>query len=580
MDNKSVPNSDIKNVQSLLLGENNELITDAVRKDARNIVGEVVTEAIHDRQAKDGSLVKTIAPMMENAISQSIENNKATFVDAMYPVVGSLVRKSVSVFFNSFLEKLNHLIEYSLTLKGIKWRIAAWRQGVSFTQYILKQTFVYRVEDVLLIHKTSGTLLLDVAAEQSECNDPELTSAMLTAINDFMMDSFKHNEEVILDTIKTQELTLVLANSPKAILVAAVSGIPPVELQTHLQQTLDDIHQLYFTELDEFVGDTAPFIKTESHLRSCLLSELNQSEQEKKAPWLAIALLAILMLPLSYLGFQQWKTQQVVNALMAMPTTPGLHLESVETDSGNILLTIMRDPVAVHTKSWLASNELDLANIVIIEKRFASLAPEVIHLKAQKILGNTEFKFHIEGNELRLTGGNSRQLSNQLLSELNSIPGINQLNTAAVRPIRQPQMSENQAATLLFDQLKKELASLTITFDKQSADIASNMLPFVVSAKVHILNLIQLAKQLSVPIGIVISGYSDSTGNQAQNLALSQQRAEQVKLSLVAEGVPNNMLHAVGIGEVPFAQVEFEARAVMFSLISLSPQNQARNAND
>ena len=208
MDKKNVEEPDIKSVHSLLFGDNNELITNAVKDNARNIVADVISEAMHDRQKQDDSLSKTIAPMMESAIGQSIENNKASLVSSLYPVVGSLVRKSVSVFFNSFLEKLNYLIEYSLTIKGLKWRFAAWREGIPFTQYIIKRSFVYRVEDVMLIHRDTGTLLCDIASEHSDCNDPTLMSAMLTAINDFIADSFNQTEGVALDTIKNPRLYL------------------------------------------------------------------------------------------------------------------------------------------------------------------------------------------------------------------------------------------------------------------------------------------------------------------------------------------------------------------------------------
>ena len=153
MEAKRTNENDIQSVQSLLFGEQNEHITAAVRKEARAIVTEVITEALDDRQKQDTSLVNTITPLMEKAINKSIEHNKTSIINSLYPVLGGLVRKSVAAFFNRFLAKLNHLIEYSLTIKGIKWRFDAWRQGIAFSDYILKQSLVYRVESAFLIHR-------------------------------------------------------------------------------------------------------------------------------------------------------------------------------------------------------------------------------------------------------------------------------------------------------------------------------------------------------------------------------------------------------------------------------------------
>jgi outer membrane protein OmpA-like peptidoglycan-associated protein len=47
----------------------------------------------------------------------------------------------------------------------------------------------------------------------------------------------------------------------------------------------------------------------------------------------------------------------------------------------------------------------------------------------------------------------------------------------------------------------------------------------------------------------VVVGYTDSTGNSQNNLALSEARADNVKAQLVARGVPSECLRAQGMGE-------------------------------
>lgn len=48
---------------------------------------------------------------------------------------------------------------------------------------------------------------------------------------------------------------------------------------------------------------------------------------------------------------------------------------------------------------------------------------------------------------------------------------------------------------------------------------------------------------------VTVVGYTDSTGDAAKNMALSQRRANRVMNALIAQGVPANMLSAEGLGE-------------------------------
>lgn len=143
----------LEQVRTLLLGKDNSRITDSLRKDARKIVAEVITEALHDRQQKDNSVDKVLQPFVEDSVQTSVAHNREQMVTSLYPIVGSLVRKSVAAFLSDFMEKTNQLIENSFTIKGLTWRFKARQTGVSYAQYAASQTFVYRVEHVLsLIH--------------------------------------------------------------------------------------------------------------------------------------------------------------------------------------------------------------------------------------------------------------------------------------------------------------------------------------------------------------------------------------------------------------------------------------------
>ncbi len=48
---------------------------------------------------------------------------------------------------------------------------------------------------------------------------------------------------------------------------------------------------------------------------------------------------------------------------------------------------------------------------------------------------------------------------------------------------------------------------------------------------------------------IKISGHTDTDGDEASNLVLSQQRADAVKNYLISKGIASNRLIAIGFGE-------------------------------
>lgn len=59
----------------------------------------------------------------------------------------------------------------------------------------------------------------------------------------------------------------------------------------------------------------------------------------------------------------------------------------------------------------------------------------------------------------------------------------------------------------------------------------------------------KVAQQLNDgKVAIVVSGYTDSTGNDGINIPLSQRRAQAVQQYLIAKGVPSNRISSQGYG--------------------------------
>ena len=108
---------------------------------------------------------------------------------------GPAIRKSIAETLDGTLQRLNQAFKHSFSWRGLKWRLEAYRSGASFADVVLKHTVVFRVEHLFLIHRKTGLLLEHVAAPEAAAQDPQMVSGMLTAIQDFVRDSFDAGQE-------------------------------------------------------------------------------------------------------------------------------------------------------------------------------------------------------------------------------------------------------------------------------------------------------------------------------------------------------------------------------------------------
>ena len=72
-----------------------------------------------------------------------------------------------------------------------------------------------------------------------------MVSGMLTAIRDFVQDSFKVGEDEGLQTLKVGDLSVWIEQGPHALLAVVVRGAAPPSLRTALQQALEAVHAQY-----------------------------------------------------------------------------------------------------------------------------------------------------------------------------------------------------------------------------------------------------------------------------------------------------------------------------------------------
>ena len=284
--------------------------------------------------------------------------------------------------------------------------VESWRTGRSFAEVVLLRTLLFQVEQVLLIHKETGLMLKDLVAETVSVQDPELVSAMLTAIEDFVKDSFNTRTDSFLDTIEIGDLNLWIEDGPQAVLACVIRGNAPNNLRTQMQESLEAIHHQYDLQLETFSGDRVPFEPTQNYLQACLLSQAKPKPKKKRSPlfWiLGVLLIGLLIFVVRTLFLQhQWQS-----ALNALEETPGITILNAHRGWTHSSIKGLRDPLAASPQQIIQAHGLKLGTVTLKFEPYWSLSPQLLEQNAIEVLAAPEtviFNYDPKTLTLNLSG--------------------------------------------------------------------------------------------------------------------------------------------------------------------------------
>ena len=183
--------NDLDQLKELLFGAEKEAldsISERVeRLDVRTVdVADILPEAIHQSFGKDDELVESLSKPVGECLKREFRDDPQSYGDALYPVMGPAIRKSIMHALRGFSQQINQAVEHSISPKGLKWRWEASRAGVPFGEYVMQKSLRYRVEQAYLISRENGLLVSHVHHQASKIKDSDAVSAMFTAIQDFV----------------------------------------------------------------------------------------------------------------------------------------------------------------------------------------------------------------------------------------------------------------------------------------------------------------------------------------------------------------------------------------------------------
>jgi OOP family OmpA-OmpF porin len=393
-------------------------------------LADYLPQAIALRAARDHKLAIALARTVEAALAESVRRNPQEIAAAIHPVLGPAIRKAMTESMSGLVGGINRTIEHSISPRGLRWRFEAWRTGVPFAQVVLKHSLVYRVEQVFLIHGETGLLLSHVPDDGIK--DGSVISGMLTAIRDFVADSFEPRDTGEVRRFSVGDVNLLTETGPRAYLAAVVRGVPPDSLNVRLERTLERIHLDWSTALATFNGDPAPFDEVRPLLADCLQTVLSSDRPRPRSRAVRSVRFAAVGALLIVLGAWLVQSQRMwTRAQAVLEQAPGIVLTSADRGGGQWQFTGWRDPLAAEPAALLAAIGADTTAIEARWEPYVSIEPPLVLERAiHRLAPPAGVTVALAGDTLVLAGRASAAWRDAAVATSRSLPGVEHLNVS------------------------------------------------------------------------------------------------------------------------------------------------------
>lgn len=605
------PASDLDEIRRLLfsreqakLRELQNRLSDKEQR-ARDLSG-VLPQAIKLSRERGSELTNALRPTVESSVRESIEKRPEVFVDALHPIIGSVVRRSIAESMRNLLQSFNQTLEHTFSWRGLKWRFEALRTGRSFAEVVMLRSLVYRVEQLFLIHRETSLSLLHVSANKEGGQDSDMVAGMLSAIQDFARDSFKTGHDASLEEFRIGELQVWIAPGRHAYLAAVIRGNPPRELRTMIEETIESVHILKASALANFKGDAAEFASLRPELEACLRAQYDKSKEKQGGQtWALFVLTAVLALVAATVVIGLRRAGQWNDFVARLRAEPGIIVTGADHEwFGPSEVRGLRDPLARDPAEMAREGKFDPAKIRFEWKHYQALdGPFVLERFRAAYTPPPEVTARVEDGVLTLAGSAPYEWITPVRANATKLPGIRALQDEQLEVAYPPQpvierfsarfgLPEGMEARMgpkstivlsgeathawlarvrtgakeipgisevddrkvidldlqTFKQTKSVIESAFIYFLIDKDNFATEGFTALSRLPDEIRRCLEAAKRLGYSAVIEIRGHADPVGSEAKNVDLSQRRADAVRTFLVSCGFEPRFFRAIGLG--------------------------------
>ncbi len=230
----------------------------------------VMSERI--RQDQD-EFAEAVGPVIGPAIRHQIRESKQDIIDSLYPIIGQIIGKAIAESIRELTRNIDARLRQQLNFRTRLGRLMARIRGVSEAEMVLREALPFSIERVFLIHRPSGILLTHLLAEGEEDEEMDTISGMLTAIRDFVRDSFGQGEGD-LEEVTHGDRRILLEGGQYAYVAVVLRGVEPSGYSQLIRDVIGEINLDGEKALRDFDGDMERLPNFRNSLKPLLFPEL------------------------------------------------------------------------------------------------------------------------------------------------------------------------------------------------------------------------------------------------------------------------------------------------------------------
>ncbi|MEL6869572.1 MAG: hypothetical protein AAFO81_07205 [Pseudomonadota bacterium] len=545
---------ELDDIRSILLRRENDRVAeleqrlDVHRRRAAELAA-VMPDALRQSH-EQGGLADALSEPMTDAVTHTIRDRPEQFAHALFPIMGPAIRRAIAEALKSFTQQINDAVEHSLTPRGLRWRIEAKRAGVSFSEYVLRQTRTFDVEQLFAIETASGKLLAHHSDAMATLKDKDAVSAMFSALQSFVQESFVGDNADGLEIAEISGKTVWAVHGTQASLAAVMSGTPPRALRRHLRDALDGLEQHLSKAERGGVDDAALSIGVQSHLEGVMQILPESTEPARSWRWFSASglLLLLALVAIGWFAYRSWHEYhdaRVVRETLA--TMPGVVVRDVQFSGEQGRVQLMVDPLVDDVAQRLTDAGIPGDRLTLETTSFLSVQPELVLQRAQRALSPPAgVALALQDGRVVVAGEAPAQWLQAAALKSAVLPGAEIIDFNVVASDSVDPAAVKAAALSEMQRLARDVERLRIRFVQQT-DIVAEDATVVLQLAQLLTEIDEQAALAQTQYQLVVLGATDESGGDAINVPLRRARAQAVHDLLVQQHPPNRWLSDINI---------------------------------
>ncbi len=513
----------------------------------------------HNLPELSQALQSVIAP----AISKEIAANQDVMIDALYPIMGGMISKYVSTAIKEMIESINEKIEDGLSFDKFKRKIKSKITGVSETELLLEESSDALISSLFIIEKESGILIAEAHLKDKEISDPHMVASMASAIKDFINDWIQNaTEKSEVQILSYGNATLYIESAGSVYLIAFLDAEPDHEQRSRINEFFASIVKKYASFFQQFNGDDSAeeIVQLSEKMHNYLNAQANvgkvKKEKEEGNNPMKLFFWFVMLLLAGYLAYllNNWYFEYRLEKMIEDRTGERVH---VEKEKEKLTVTGYADSIKSLNKVEAlikAQTHMPVTNHLLVPIQQIDQTIRKYSTESKGPVAQLDHKVKIMEKDFNTSLA-------QLHTELTLLRKELQRSKKSIAQMRKKMSGEIERLNNEKKKIKRIIDVKQGIASKLAQSLSAN--PFYhqddLSLDFRGLNLFPAGEALYSPeaiasIGsvfetylsilsefeayidkIVISGHSDSSGSDEENLKLSQKRADTVKEYLLRQ---------------------------------------------